>query len=228
MINTLDKDRKIQYFPFFAFRLENTSGFLYLSDDTPGQKAEGEYCYLEHSWMGSGWHDEEETIDGTTSVYYGKKLLSDIPQFDNYIKKSYPDTYKCSNCGYIYNGSSAPSVCPDCGTENSFSQAEYLYWDTFNVPMEVYNGYLPENDGNTSIYNERWKNYLSEIFNVHNNKVTCYVKMTYPEFINFKFNQLFVIDNVTFLVNKIIDFNPNNPGPTKVELIEISDPGNLQ
>lgn len=224
VINTLDRDRKIQYFPFFAFRLENTTGNLYLSDDTPGQKAEGEYCYLEHS----GWNNEVETIDGGTTVYYLKRLTSGIPQFDNYIKKSYSGIYKCSNCGYIYNGSTAPSVCPNCGTENSFTLANYLYWDTFNVPMEVYNGYLPVNDGNTSIYYERWKNYLSEIFNVHNNKVTCYVKMTYPEFINFKFNQLFVIDNVTFLVNKIIDFNPNSQGPTKVELIEISDPGNLK
>ena len=52
--------------------------------------------------------------------------------------------------------------------------------------------------------------------------------MTYPDFINFKFNQLFVIDNCVFLVNKIIDFNPNSTEPTKVELIQISDVNNLK
>ena len=103
----------------------------------------------------------------------------------------------------------------------------FLYWTTFGVPKEVYNGYLPSNIDNYSIYN-RWKNYLNEIFNVHNKKVTCYVRMTYPDFINFKFNQLFVIDNCVFLVNKIIDFNPNSTEPTKVELIQISDVNNLK
>ena len=63
---------------------------------------------------------------------------------------------------------------------------------------------------------------------MNNKKVTCYVRMTYPDFINFKFNQLFVIDNCVFLVNKIIDFNPNSTEPTKVELIQISDVNNLK
>jgi rubredoxin len=230
VINTLDKDGKIQYFPFFAFRLENKSDtFIYLSDDTPLQKSEGKYYYLEHRLLSNGWEDEEETIEDNTTVYYGKKLSS-LPQFDNCISVNEGNVWKCTVCGYETEGSEAPSTCPNCGSALSFISLPkiILYWNTFNVPKEVFNGYLPYNLGSTAIYDQRWKNYLSEIFNVHNNKVTCYVKMSYPEFINFKFNQLFVIDNVTFLVNKIIDFNPNNPGPTKVELIEISDPGNLQ
>lgn len=230
VINTLDKDGKIQYFPFFAFRLENKSDtFIYLSDDTPLQKSEGKYYYLEHRLLSNGWEDEEETIEDNTTVYYGKKLSS-LPQFDNCISVNEGNVWKCTVCGYETEGSEAPSTCPNCGSALSFISLPkiILYWNTFNVPKEVFNGYLPYNLGSTAIYDQRWKNYLSEIFNVHNNKVTCYVKMTYPEFINFKFNQLFVIDNVTFLVNKIIDFNPNNPGPTKVELIEISNPNNLQ
>ena len=230
VINTLDKDGKIQYFPFFAFRVENkTNTSIYLSDDTPLQKTEGKYYYLEHRLLSNGWEDEEEIIDDNVTVYYGKKLSS-LPQFDNYISVYEGNVWKCTVCGYETEGSQAPGICPECGSALSFIALHkyILYWDTFNVPKEVYNGYLPYNLGSTAIYDKRWKNYLSEIFNVHNNKVTCYVRMTYPEFINFKFNQLFIIDNVTFLVNKIIDFNPNSQSPTKVELIEVSDVTNLQ
>jgi hypothetical protein len=52
--------------------------------------------------------------------------------------------------------------------------------------------------------------------------------MSYPEFISFKFNQLVVIDHSVFLVNKIIDFNPNEISATKVELIQVSDVDNLK
>ena len=227
VINTLDGEGKIQYFPFYAFRTTNYSKDIYITDDTPNQKNTGEFCYLEHDRLLRGWENEEEMDEGGQISHYAERFPY-IPQFDNYIMANSDNAYKCGNCGYIHYGSSAPGTCPNCGQQNTFNPANELYWDTFNIPKDVYNGYLPFYDVDSSIYTRRWQNYLSEIFNPHNNKVTCYVKMTYPEFINFKFNQLFVIDNITFLVNKIIDFNPNNPGPTKVELIEISDPGNLQ
>jgi len=190
VINTLNKDGEIEYYPFFAFRLGNRYNYIqpnvpfyFISDDTPNQKNTGEYTYLEHN---SNWIADDYLLH-----------LNGIPQFDNYISR----------------------------TDNE--NHTYLYWTTFGVPKEVYNGYLPSNMDNYSIYN-RWKNYLNEIFNVHNKKVTCYVRMSYPEFINFKFNQLFVIDNCVFLVNKIIDFNPNSTESTKVELIQISDVNNLK
>lgn len=99
------------------------------------------------------------------------------------------------------------------------------YWTTFNVPAEVYNGGV-SSSRNVSIYN-RWSNFLDELYNVNNKKVICYVLMSFPEFIKFKFNQLFVIDNNVFLVNRVIDFNPNENTATKVELIQISDVRNL-
>jgi hypothetical protein len=116
----------------------------------------------------------------------------------------------------------------DPETQETNETQTYIYWCTFNVPAEVYNGYIPSNIDNFCIRN-RWLNYIEkEIFNVDNKKVTCYVRMTYPEFISFKFNQLFVIENSVFLVNKIIDFNPNSQEPTKVELLQISDVENLK
>lgn len=233
VINTLDKDGKIQYFPFYAFRVDNLSTgsvMLDITDDTPYQKNTGKYCYLKQNTAANdGWYTEVQYSENGHDVYYAKRITY-LPQFDNYISKDEGSIWRCMVCGYQTKSSQSPTVCPNCGAVLSFiGLPDYkLYWDTFNVPKEVYNGYLPFNTGSKALYDQRWQNYLNEIFNIHNNKVTCYVRLSYPEFINFKFNQLFVIDNVTFLVNKIIDFNPNSQGPTKVELIEISDPGNLQ
>lgn len=255
VINTLNKDGEIEYYPFFAFRLSNLYNYIqqdvpfyYISDDTPNQKNNGEYTYLDHS---SGWINDGYLLH-----------LNGIPQFDNYISKkvnlsptivpkvmSNDQTLDPITKGEIEDDSITTdeiitaeytdpvtgkpkniSLTRASGTESGSTTDEthsFLYWTTFGVPKEVYNGYLPSNIDNYSIYN-RWKNYLNEIFNVHNKKVTCYIRMTYPEFISFKFNQLFVIDNCVFLVNKIIDFNPNSTEPTKVELIQISDVNNLK
>lgn len=205
MINTLNKDGEIEYYPFYAFRWPNAKRprpeqqnipFYYLSDDTPNQKNSGSYTYLDHA--SSGWGDEVETIQGGNNVYY-LLALPYLPQFDNYF---------------------ATQV-----TQTSMD----ISWCTFGVPAEVYNGNMPYSDDTSTycIYTDRWERYLNELFNVNNKKVTCYVRMSYPEYINFKFDQLFVIDNNIFLVNKIIDFNPNSTEPTKVELIQITNVANL-
>lgn len=140
-----------------------------------------------------------DTQEESTGVYY-LLGMSEIPQFDNY------DDQEIIEGGVL---------------------KRYLHWVTFGVPKEVYDGFLPNNVESRGFYS-RWQNWLKELFNQHNKKVTCYVRMSYPEYINFKFNQLFVIDNCVFLVNKIIDFNPNSTAPTKVELIQISDVNNLK
>ena len=202
IINTLNSGNEIEYFPFFAFRWVNSNNGIWLSDDTPTQKNTGKYVYLDRN---SGWDTEVETIEGSTNIYYLQYCV-DIPQFDNYY-------------------------CVD-GEDDEYNYYRYIYWITFGIPKEIYNGGI-NNSGwdiveQSSVYN-RWGDYLNEIFfNVNNKKVTCYIKMSYPDYLNFKFNQLFVIDNNTFLVNKIIDFNPNSQESTKVELIQISDVDSLK
>lgn len=275
IINTLNKDGEIEYYPFYAFRWANAGRpdqgqdpFYWLSDDTPTQKNQGNYCYLRRgraSLTAQSWDHVQETTDESGNPVYYLLGMNLIPQFDNFIRR----TIHLSDSPF--RGASAgtrevsevdltvPVIESDSNIDNQLDEMvtstyddpvtgetrvirrsagniravedeepqTYLFWVTFGVPKEVYNGYLPSNLENYCIYN-RWKNYLNEIFNVQNKKVTCYVRISYPEFINFKFNQLFVIDNCTFLVNKIIDFNPNSTEPTKVELIQISDADNLK
>lgn len=288
IINTLNKDGEIEYYPFYCFRvgnLHNNVPFYRISDDSPEQKRTGKYTYLDRSvdWLNSGY----------------LKQLPVIPQFDNYTAREVDGTsvitprttrrieaeiidtkrpieldgtfeevvFDDSNLALFEDMVIEEEpirkkiiiedpitkdpiiiVVPDkpinpldpttptepggstggsTGSGNAVTKYRYLYWSTFFVPEEVYNGNVPSNLVSYSVYN-RWNNYLNEIFGSNNKKVTCYVRMSYPEFINFKFNQLFVIDNNVFLVNKIIDFNPNTTEPTKVELIQISDVKNLR
>lgn len=266
IINTLNKDGEIEYYPFYAFRWGNYiqhSRFYYISDDTPNQRNTGECTYLEHKGLGEGWEAEVEGQDEEGFDYYYLLCMAVLPRFDNYITKevSLRSTSIIPGRSLSLGVEEEDTITGEegSGSPDEVTEAEYtdpatgrtrvvkrsignytapleddeetqvfIYWVSFGVPAEVYNGYLPNNIENFCIYN-RWSDYLNnEIFNVHNKKVTCYVRMSYPEFINFKFNQLFVIDNCTFLVNKIIDFNPNSTEPTKVELIQISDVDNLR
>lgn len=187
LINTLDSDGKIEYYPFFAFRNRNTFSNIRITDDTPNQKTSGKYTYLD---MADGWNKVVEGKDDDGKDIYYSLSSNIIPQFDNYITS------------YGVN-----------------------YWLTFGVPKEVYNGQV-WSARNYSIY-DRWANYLNEIYSANNKKVTCYINMNYNDYLNFKFNKLFVIDNCLFLVNKIIDYSPAE-SPTKVELIQISNIQNLK
>ena len=197
VINTLNKKNEIEYFPFFAFRWDNV--YNPLQHNVPF------YCVT----------DDTPMMRSTGKYCY----LDHTQGWASEVET----TEDGQNVYYLLNLSYMPQFDNYLVVRNNNTT---IYWDTFGIPAEVYNLYVPQSDEQVCVY-DRWRRYLDEIFNVNNKKVTCYVRMSYPEFINFKFNQLFVIDNNVFLVNKIIDFNPNSTEPTKVELIQISDVGSL-
>ena len=47
------------------------------------------------------------------------KLLANVRQ-DRVFKKDAPIKWKCRNCGYVHEGSEAPSPCPVCSHEQSY------------------------------------------------------------------------------------------------------------
>lgn len=92
-----------------------------------------------------------------------------------------------------------------------------------NLPLESYvydNGYY---DNSKGIYDLFWANYINERYNTQNKLVTCYLKLTPSDFINFEFNKFILIDNQLYMVNKIYDYDITNDEPTKVDLITIQD-----
>lgn len=160
-----------------------------------------------------------------------KKNLEDLDSNDvNYWITSTNDIEVVNNCT-CYHATlqfTTYPAGPDIST-NVFRNFKYIGTNPngdnvsifFNTPSFVLNNEAVENS--ISIYKYRWENYLDEIFDVNNKKITCYVPLTVAEYYNFRFNQLWNIEGNLFIVNKIIDFNPTNNEPTKVELIQVNN-----
>lgn len=90
----------------------------------------------------------------------------------------------------------------------------------FKVPMLSYTW---NNDFTNvkGIYEKYWSNYLKERYSVDNKIVTCYLKLSSIDYINFKFNQFVIINNQLYIVNKIYDYNITSNQSTKVDLITV-------
>lgn len=112
-----------------------------------------------------------------------------------------------------------PSFSPVCKSEYD---SKY-YGCIYNCPNEDYtrDKLISTAKGNY-IYDICWSDYINERYNANNKKVTCYLYITPNEFKQFNSKTFIVIDNQLFVINKIMDYNPNNP-ITKVELIQVSD-----
>lgn len=73
------------------------------------------------------------------------------------------------------------------------------------------------------IYDLYWRDYINERYNSNNKKLTAYFMLSYSDYKQFGFNKFIVFNNQLFIVNKIIDFNPNTNESTKVELIQVTN-----
>lgn len=95
----------------------------------------------------------------------------------------------------------------------------------FNTPnIDYTNDKLVSSSNGNAIYNLFWENYINERYNIQNKKVTGYFNL-YPEEVKgFDFSKFITLDNQLFMVNKIFDYNLNSNTPTKVELIQVTDP----
>lgn len=92
----------------------------------------------------------------------------------------------------------------------------------FNKPGTTYSTAQDFTDAK-GIYDLFWKNYLDERYNIQNKIMTCYLKLTQTDFVNFKFSNFVKIGNMIYFVNKIYDFNIESNGTTKVDLISVQD-----
>lgn len=97
----------------------------------------------------------------------------------------------------------------------------------FNTPMVDYttDKIFSLAKGN-AIYDVCWNNFINERYNAQNKKLTAYFNINLVEFSNFKFNNLVVVDNQMFMVNKIIDFEPTTNTSTKCELLQVGNINN--
>ena len=94
---------------------------------------------------------------------------------------------------------------------------------TFATPMDNYTYDKNSYNNRTGIYENFWKNYLDERYNVQNKIVTCYIYLKPGDYINFSFNKFVKINNQIYMVNKIYDYDITSSEPTKVDLITIQN-----
>ena len=92
----------------------------------------------------------------------------------------------------------------------------------FNKPGTTYSTAQDFTDAK-GIYDLFWKDYLDERYNIQNKILTCYLKLTQTDFVNFKFSNFVKIGNMLYFVNKIYDFNIESNGTTKVDLISVQN-----
>ena len=92
----------------------------------------------------------------------------------------------------------------------------------FNKPSTTYSS-AQDFTNAKGIYDLFWKNYLDERYNIQNKIMTCYLRLSQTDFVNFKFSNFVKIGNMLYFVNKIYDFNVESNGTTKVDLISIQD-----
>lgn len=99
-----------------------------------------------------------------------------------------------------------------------------LYSWSFGYPRENYAGWSPsEYPEFSTIYSNFWKNYISEIYNVDNKIVKCYVKLTPNDMCQFSFRNFIKAFGCLWHVNKINNYNPLSDAPTEVEMIKVTN-----
>ena len=169
--------------------------------------------------------DEKNSISINNWYFRGSNIAdNDVMIIEETPYMSASNTYCYIESDYALNSGCAikTNVFPTISTTIKTKNITYgMFFNTPNVDY-TYTGQL-QHTLNTNIYNLFWKDYINEKYNVQNKKVTAYFHLTPTDFNSFKFNNLVILQNQVFLVNKIIDYNLNTTDTTKCELIQISD-----
>ena len=96
----------------------------------------------------------------------------------------------------------------------------------FNQPNEDYTSNKTYTEARGKyIYDLFWDKYINERYNIQNKKLTAYFHLTPDDYFNLKFNMFVVLQGQLFCINKVFDYNMSSNEPTKVELIQVTDPG---
>ena len=158
-------------------------------------------------------------------------------QFDGYITCDSSIMMDASNGGGEYcwwdryqygEGSDVATHCiilaKNYGGIPTFSTHYDDYsWD-IGLPRISYDGTMSNDYSSAStVYSRYWENYISEIYNVKNKILTCYVKLSWIEVLNFSFKNFVTINGVLYHPNKLINVNPLSDDPVQVELIQVQD-----
>jgi len=92
---------------------------------------------------------------------------------------------------------------------------------SFDNPYDLYYSFPQTYFTTNNRYNERYSKYIAEITDPNSKLVTRWMYLNETDINSFSFSRLVFIRDTYFFVNKIIDFNPQVKGLTKVELLKL-------
>lgn len=96
-------------------------------------------------------------------------------------------------------------------------------WD-FGYPTENYAGWTNiDYPSSSTIYSSFWSSYISEIYNVNNKIIKCYMKLGIDDMMNFSFKNFIKAFGCLWHINKINGYSPLSSKPTEVELIKVDN-----
>lgn len=90
----------------------------------------------------------------------------------------------------------------------------------FGAPFEL-NFSLAVSYPAANLFNGFWSDYIAEISDKNSKLMSCWLKLTEFEIVNLDFSKLVWIDGALWRLNKIVDFNPMDPGPTLCEFSKV-------
>lgn len=90
----------------------------------------------------------------------------------------------------------------------------------FGVPRELYFTLL-SGAVNVTQFNVYWSPYMAEITDKDSKLMTCYVKLSAADIFNLDFSKLVYIDGSYWRLNKIVDWNVNEPDVCQAEFLKV-------
>lgn len=182
------------------------------------------YCYPNEIYVSSK-DGSNKFVDCFGQMYFhcGLKMFDDEETLELRPCSISDDTdfqWFTSNFFYTQNINDA-STCVD-----TYPYLDVIYDNRlciFNKPQEVYSSNPKDYNTATDQYTNIWNNYIEERYNVNNKVVTCYLRISPKDYIDFSFNKLILINNQLYMVNKIYDYNVSSSLPTKCDLITIQN-----
>lgn len=90
----------------------------------------------------------------------------------------------------------------------------------FSVPLELF-FIITSGAVNVTQFNVYWSSYMAEITDKDSKLFTCWMKLNSADIFNLNFSKLIYIDGAYWRLNKIEDWNANEPEVCKVELLKV-------
>lgn len=171
-------------------------------------------------------NNERNKSDNSYSFlfYNGSKILKTPYIITDDLTQMFDDTIGGGKACWIDSNKITSKI-----TKNSYPQYSTLTsdgkcsWD-FGYPTENYAGWTNiDYPASSTIYSSFWKNYISEIYNVDNKIVKCYMKLDMSDMMNFSFKNFIIAFGCLWHINKINGYSPLSTKPVEVELIKVSN-----